>query len=98
MGNMTELRDHSQPCEHVGDGAYYSNLAGCWLCDFMMGEFSETLCPGGKKVHFEKLIIPNNGLFTSYIQGGSDEKNRIEVSSGHVYLIVDAGFVWIEED
>jgi len=43
-------RDHSQPCIHVGDGAYYSNLAGCWLCDFMIGEFSETLCPGGKEI------------------------------------------------
>jgi len=55
MGNMTELRDHSQPCEHVGDGAYYSNIAGCWLCDFMIGEFSETLCPGGKKIEVMRI-------------------------------------------
>jgi len=84
MKELWELCEHGRAQSHPYE--IYDN------------EMYRKWCPGGKKVHFEKLIIPNSGLFTSYIQGGSDEKNRIEVSSGHVYLIVDAGFMWIEED
>ncbi len=63
---MTDLRDHSQPCEHEDTRHRYNNI---WLCTLWD-------CPGGEEVdtqdimdaaqsiwHTEQMEEYNSGLF-----------------------------------
>ena len=100
------LRDHAYPCEHKSDRRVretgtlhmYTEELGSYVFEGLTRSWwacGSDDCPGGRKLKGRLLEVPRDGGFTSMIQGGYDENNRIEVGAGRAFLVIDLG--WISE-